>query len=154
MFCHLAVLIYLCGQVRKKGCNCSCPFERNGNWISLLHFFISTQRYIRSYQKKVPIWKRIKKMQKKIIKPFIFMRNLPCPFTAVHSRSALAKGSLNPKVMKGISTLGSGIDQVISVLQRFLHLQRQGKRPKLYAKQKRSKNFFKLTSLYYVALLK
>ena len=38
MFCHLAVLIYLCGEVTKKGWNCGCPFERKGNWILVSAF--------------------------------------------------------------------------------------------------------------------
>ena len=86
--------------------------------------------------------KRITKMQKKIIKPFIFMRNWPCRFTAEQCRSALRHWCLNPKEMKGLFTQGSGIDQVVSVCQHFLHLQRQGKRPKVHAKQKGFKNFF------------
>ena len=44
--------------------------------------------------------------------------------------------------MKGLSTQGSGVDYVVSVCQHFL--QRQGKRPKVHAKQKGFKNFFKL----------
>ena len=35
MFCLLAVLIYLCGKVSKKGCQCSSLIERKGY---LLHF--------------------------------------------------------------------------------------------------------------------
>ena len=55
IFCHLAVLIYLCGEVSKKGCQGSCPVERKGNCISILvHFFISTQRYVRGYPKSCP----------------------------------------------------------------------------------------------------
>jgi hypothetical protein len=39
MFCYLALLIYLCGKVS--------PYERKGNWISVVCiFFISTQRYV------------------------------------------------------------------------------------------------------------
>ena len=86
--------------------------------------------------------KRNHKKENKIIKPFIFMRNQPCHFTAEQCRSALRQWCLNPKEMKGLSTQGSGIDQVVSVFQHFLHLQRQGKRPKVHAKQKGSKNFF------------
>jgi hypothetical protein len=55
--------------------------------------------------------KKITKMKKKkIIKPFIFMRNLPCFFTAEQCRSALRQWCLNPKEMKGLSTQASGID--------------------------------------------
>jgi hypothetical protein len=49
MFCYLALLIYLCGKVSKKGCQSQgvCPYERKGNWISVVCiFFISTQRYV------------------------------------------------------------------------------------------------------------
>ena len=38
IFCHLAVLIYLCGEVSKKGCQGSCPVERKGNCISINAF--------------------------------------------------------------------------------------------------------------------
>ena len=31
MLWHLVVLIYICGEVRKKGCKWVCPFERKGN---------------------------------------------------------------------------------------------------------------------------
>ena len=92
--------------------------------------------------------KKITKMKKKIIKPFIFMRNQPCRFTAERCRSALRQWCLNPKEMKGLSTQGSGIDQVVSVCQHFLHLQRQGKRPKVHGKQKGFKNFFSLSFIF------
>ena len=39
MFCYLAVLIYLCGEVSKKGCQCSCPVERKGYCISVIVFW-------------------------------------------------------------------------------------------------------------------
>jgi hypothetical protein len=34
----LALLIYLYGEVSKKSCNCSSPFERKGNWSSVNAF--------------------------------------------------------------------------------------------------------------------
>ena len=37
------------------------------------------------------------------IKPFIFVRNLPCCFTAEQRRSALRQGCYNSKEMKGLS---------------------------------------------------
>jgi len=57
MFCHLAVLIYLCGEVRKKGCNCVCPFERKGNWISVNAFLYFNSKVCKRLPKKVPIGK-------------------------------------------------------------------------------------------------
>ena len=81
------------------------------------------------------------------------MRNLPCRFIAVQCRSALRQCSLYPKEMKGLSTQDSGIDQVVSDLQHFLHLQRQGKRPKLYVKQKGSKNFFSQYNIFPMTLI-
>ena len=52
--------------------------------------------------------------------------------------------------MKGFSTKGSGIDQVVSVLQyvQFLHLQRQSKRPEVYAKQKIQELLYSVPSHY------
>ena len=70
------------------------------------------------------------------------MKNLPCRFTAEQCRSALRQGCYNSKEMKGLSSQGSGIDQVVSVLQHFLHPQRQGKRPKVHiCKTKRIQEF-------------
>ena len=74
----------------------------------------------------------------------MFMRNLPGRFTAEQCRSALRQWCLNPKESKGLSTQGSSIDMVVSVFQHFLHLQRQGKRPKVHAKEKGFKDFFSL----------
>jgi hypothetical protein len=69
-----------------------------------MHFFISTQRYVRGYQKRWPLENKSQKRKEIIIKPFIFMRNLSCCFTAVQCRSALRQGCYNPKEMKGFST--------------------------------------------------
>jgi hypothetical protein len=48
-----------------------------------MHFFISTQRYVRDYQKRCPLENKSQKCKEIIIKPLIFMRNLPYRFTAV-----------------------------------------------------------------------
>jgi hypothetical protein len=75
-----------------------------------MNFFISTQKVCKRLLKKVHMGKKITKMQKKIIKPFNFMRNWPSRFTAERCRSALRHWCLNPKEMKGLFTQGSGID--------------------------------------------
>ena len=57
MFCHLAVIIYLCWEVRKKGYNCSCPFERKGNWISVNVFLYFNSKVCKRLPKKGAHWK-------------------------------------------------------------------------------------------------
>ena len=56
MFCYLAVLIYLCGEVGKKGCQGSCSFERNGN-ESKMYLLILTQSVCKMLSIKFPMGK-------------------------------------------------------------------------------------------------
>ena len=109
MFCHLAVLIYLCGEVRKKCCNCVCPFERKGNWISVNTFLYFNSKVCNRLPKRCTLENKSQKWKEIIIKPFIFIRNLPCLFTAEHCRSALRQRCYSSKEMIGLSSQGSGM---------------------------------------------
>jgi hypothetical protein len=68
MFCHLAVLIYLCGEVSKKGCKGVCPFERKENWISVNAFLYFNSKVCKRLPKMLPIGKKITKMYKYLFK--------------------------------------------------------------------------------------
>ena len=54
----LALLIYLCGVVSKKGFQGTCPVERNGNWISLNVFLYFNSMVCKRLPKKLPMGKK------------------------------------------------------------------------------------------------
>ena len=77
-FCcpHLA----LWREEGKKGWNCGLPFERKLNWISLKGFLYFNSKVCKRLLKKVPISKKITKMQKKNHQPIHFFEKLAMPF--------------------------------------------------------------------------
>ena len=64
MFCYLALPIYLCVEVSKKGCQCQgvCPFERKGNWISVNAFLYFNSKACKRLPKELPMGKKCKKI--------------------------------------------------------------------------------------------
>jgi hypothetical protein len=56
------LLIYLHGEVSNKGCNCSSPFERKGNWISVNAFLYFNSKVCKRLPNKMPIGKKHEKM--------------------------------------------------------------------------------------------
>ena len=58
MFCLLAVLVYLCGEVSKKGCQCSCPVERKGYCISVNVFLYFNSKVFKRLPKQLSMRKK------------------------------------------------------------------------------------------------
>jgi hypothetical protein len=68
MFCYLAVLIDLFGEVSKKGCKGVCQFERKRNWISVNAFLYFNSKVCKKLPKKDIHGKKITRMQKNLVK--------------------------------------------------------------------------------------
>ena len=66
MFCLIAVLIDLCGEVSKKGCKGVCQFERKRNWISVNAFLYFNSKVCKRLLKRC-IWEKESQKSKKIL---------------------------------------------------------------------------------------
>jgi hypothetical protein len=64
MFCLLAVLIYFCGDVSKKGCQFACLVERKGNCILVNAFLYFNSKVCKRLPKKLPMGKKLQKCKK------------------------------------------------------------------------------------------
>ena len=94
----LPLLFYLNGEVSKKGFNCSFPFERKGNWISVNAFLYFNSKVCKRLHKKMPIGKKITK--------------ITCQIALLKSATESLKPSMHCSLFWFVdfSSQGSGID--------------------------------------------